>query len=268
MNTINIVTQKIVIKIRIVCFLILANFFGMSQFTFAKVLPFLGNDQLTAFNVIAGSPPISINFDLIPSGTDVSNSIINGVKLSSESGNSLMVVDASTTSSFCCGDQYKLFATSGANVLSPGGAELVGGPDIREEDGLQIDFSTPVSAFGVDLLFQHLDGASFTGVTVYGLNHVTPLYSNTSLSIPFVDSGDSSFLGFFSNSPTTNISRIVFNESDSNSVNPDSNIGYDTIRFVTPPPIPEPSTYVMLLVGLVSLFVARRKKAAYTTNEP
>lgn len=260
MNTISIVTQQIVMKIKILCIVILASFSGMSQFAFAKVVPFLGDDQLTAFNVIAGSPPISINFDLIPSGTDVSNSIINGVKLSSESGNSLMVVDASTTSSFCCGDQYKLFATSGANVLSPGGAELVGGPDIREEDGLQIDFSTPVSAFGVDLLFQHLDGASLTGVAVYGLDHVTPMYSNIFLSIPSVDSGDSFFLGFFSNSPTTNISRIVFNEFDSDSVNPDSNIGYDTIRFIAPP-IPEPQTYAMLLAGLGLLgFVARRKK--------
>lgn len=241
-------------------FFLLASYFGMTQLAFANVVPFLGNDQLAPFNTAAGNPPISIDFDSIPPGTNIPNEIIVGTKLSSTSGNALTVVDASTTTSYCCGDQFRLYATSGKNVLSPGGADLVGGPDIREEDGLQIDFATPVSGFGTDLLFQHLDGASFVGVTVYGLDHVTPLYSNSFLSIPFVDSGDSFFVGFFSNNPATDISRIVFNEFDGDSINPDSNIGYDTMRFIAAP-IPEPSAYAMLLAGLGLLsFIMYRKK--------
>lgn len=247
---------------------ILASYMGMLQIAFANMTPYLGNNELAAFNTAAGDPPISIDFDSITSGTDISNSAISGIKLSSLSGNALTVINASTTFSFCCGAQYKLFATSGENVLSPGGANLAGGPNILQQDGLQINFPTPVSAFGIDLLFQSLDGASLTGVTIYGPDHVTPLYSNMFLNIPSQDGGGTYFLGFFSDNAITNIGRIVFNEFDNDSVNPDSNIGYDTLRFVAAP-IPEPQTYTMLLagLGLLGLMAHHRRVTIYCSRK-
>jgi hypothetical protein len=243
------------------CFAVFPACIVMPQIASAGVVSYLGNGQLGAFNTAAGNPPISIDFDSIAPGTDVSGNTISGVTLSSTSGNALLVVDASTTVSFCCGTQYRLFSTSGANVLSPGGTFLAGGPDIRQRDGLQIDFSTPVSAFGIDLLFQSLDGFSLAGATVYGPDRTTVLFSNTFLSIPSQNGGGPYFLGFTSDSAATNIGRIVFNDDDDNSVNPDSNLGYDTLRFVPPTgAIPEPETYAMLLAGLGLLGLAARRR--------
>ena len=121
-------------------------------------------------------------------------------------------------------------------------------------------------AFGIDLLFQSLDGFSLAGVTVYGPDDATTLYSDTFLSIPSQNGGGTYFLGFVSDSATTNIGRIVFNDDDDNSVNPDSNLGYDTLRFVAPTPaIPEPGSYAMLLAGLSWLaFAGRRRKQTKT----
>ena len=69
-------------------------------------------------------------------------------------GNTLEVVDASTT--FTTGGfvppggdtDNRLFATSGANVLSPGGTALVPGPNLGQEDGLTITFTRPISEPG------------------------------------------------------------------------------------------------------------------------
>jgi len=246
----------------IACLAIFSTGIGMAQNASAAVTSYLGNGQLGAFNAAAGNPPISLDFDSIASGTNVTGNTISGVTLSSTSGNSLIVVDATTTVSFCCGAQYRLYSTSGANVLSPGGTNLAGGPDILQRDGLQIDFATPVSAFGIDLLFQSLDGFSLAGATVYGPDGTTVLFSNGFLSVPAADGGGAFFLGFVSDSAATNIGRIVFNDDDDDSVNPDSNLGYDTLRFVAQTgAVPEPETYAMMLAGLGLLgFAARRRK--------
>lgn len=229
----------------------------------AALTSFLGNAQLAAFNAAAGNPPISVDFDAIATGTDISGATLGGATFSSPSGNSLIVVDASTTTSFCCGPQFTLTATSGANVLSPGGAFLAGGPDLAQRDGLQIDFATPIAALGIDLLFQSLDGFSLAGATVYAADKTTVLFSNTFLSIPSTGSGGAYFLGFVSDNPLTNIGRIVFNDDDDNNVNPDSNLGYDTLRFSTPrAPVPEPASLGLLGAGLAAMAIWRRKRAA------
>ena len=175
----------------------------------------------------------------------------------------LDVVDASTTFS-PYGPLYAPPATSGANVLSPGGANLVDGPDIRQRDGLDISFSTPVSAFGLDMLFESLDGFSLAGATVYGPDKTTVLYSNTFLSIPAITGGGAYFLGFVSDSAATNIGRIVFNDDDDNNVNPDANLGYDTFRFVAPTvgQVPEPTTVAVFFAGLAGLGSLRRRRKA------
>src|ERR1051326_6756959 len=160
------------------CALVLLGATWMSGVASASVTSYLGNGQLGAFNTAAGNPPIAIDFDSIAPGTNIAGTL-GGLTFSSPTGNPLIVVDASTTTSFCCGPQYRLIATSGANVLSPGGASLVGGPDPAQRDALQIDFATPVSAFGIDMLFQSLDGFSLAGATVYGPDKTTVLFSNT-----------------------------------------------------------------------------------------
>ncbi len=229
----------------------------------ATLTAYLGNGNLGAFNTAAGNPPISISFDTIAAGTNLAGSTVSGVTFSSPSGNSLDVVDASTTFS-PYGPLYVLPATSGANVLSPGGANLVDGPDIRQRDGLDISFSTPVSAFGLDMLFESLDGFSLAGATVYGPDKTTVLYSNTFLSIPAITGGGAYFLGFVSDSAATNIGRIVFNDDDDNNVNPDANLGYDTFRFVAPTvgQVPEPTTVAVFFAGLAGLGSLRRRRKA------
>jgi hypothetical protein len=213
----------------------------------AAVSVFQGD--LAGFNAAAGNPPITIDFDN-PALTDVTGATISGVTFTSPDGNTLDVVNAADTfSPPGYGDATnKLPATSGARILSPGGTDLIQGPDIRQRDGLALSFASPVGAFGVDVLFQSLDGFSFTSYTIYD-SAMNPI-SSGGLNIPGPGGGGVFFIGFTSDAAATDFKRIVFTESDDNDVNPDSNIGYDTLRFVAPTGgIPEPSTWALSILG-------------------
>jgi hypothetical protein len=143
--------------------------------------------------------------------------------------------DTFTTAGFCCASNpatNKLFPTSGANVLSPGGVELRPGPNpLFENDDLELRFATPVAAVGFDLLYQSLDCCSFVGITIHDPAGVV-IYAN-----PFIPSGGfgaggpggAEFVGFVSSS--ADIARIVIDEFDGEPNFPDSNIGFDTFRF-------------------------------------
>jgi hypothetical protein len=59
----------------------------------------------------------------------------------------------------------------------------------------------------------------------------------------------------------TTISRIEFDDSDRNNDNPDSNIGYDTLRFAgANVAVPEPGTIAFVGLGLIAAFVARSRR--------
>jgi hypothetical protein len=240
----------------------------------AAVVVFQGD--LAGFDLAAGSPPISITFDGIAPGTNVAGTTIGGVTFTSPAGNSLDVVTAASTSTpggFAPpgGDTDNVLpATSGANVLSPGGSSLVPGPATAEVDGLQLLFDTGLSAFGIDILFQSLDGFALVDFAVFDTS--LALISSGSLNIPSAGNGPDPtsnaaaggafFIGFVSDAP--DIGLIVFSEGDSNDVNPDSNIGYDSLRFSRVAAVPEPASIVILGFALAGLGLARRRLGGTT----
>jgi len=228
------------------------------------------NNDLAGFNALAGAPPVSLDFDSILTGTDLAGDSESGIAFENLlGGTTLEVVNAGATFTalgFDSGDSdNRLFATSGVNVLSPGGAALVPGPAAGESDGMRLVFDAPVRAFGLDILFQSLDGFSFFGFTVFDAAD-NVLASNGFIPIPALpngpdgtsasSAGGSIFLGFVSDS--SNIARIDFNEGDDNAANPDANVGYDSFRFHTAQ-VPEPSSLVFLALALAGMVANARR---------
>ena len=206
----------------------------------AVVTVFQGD--LQAFTDVVGTLPV-IDFDDIAAGTDIKSNKIRGITFTNPDGNTLDVMDAASTFTapgFNPGGDgdNKLFATTGANVLSPGGSALVPGPAVPQKDSLRLEFDAPVRDFGIDLLYQSLDGVSFTDYEVR--DTVGTIIASGSFTTPTLDGGPDTttaaarggtfFVGFHSDH--ANIARIDFIEYDNDSGNPDANIGYDTIRVV------------------------------------
>jgi hypothetical protein len=211
----------------------------------AAVTPFF--NDLAGFNAAGAFPPVVMNFDAIAPGANLTGvtfpwlgGFFTGSNVTfSTPGAPLLVEKAAST--FSTGGfvppavpwLHKLFATSGANVLSPGGAALVPGPNpFWENDDLVLTFNPPVRAIGMDILYQSLDGQSY--VEVYALSSTGAiLYHHPMIPIPGLGAGapgGSSFMGLVCTPGSTPIARLIINEFDDNNGNPDSNVGYDTIR--------------------------------------
>lgn len=219
--------------------------------------------NLAGFNAAAGSPPVTIDFESLL-GQNLSGQTVSGVTFLHSGTTTLDVVTAASTISLLGGPTHTLPATSGANVLSPGGATLPGGPSVDEQDAIDLVFATPVSAFGLDILFESLDGFSLFGYTIFD-QYGGVLASNSFITIPGICCSGSYFLGWVSDDPTTHIARIRFNENDSDSVNPDANVGYDTFRFFAPTSaVPEPASWAMMLTGfgIAALALRRKRRSA------
>jgi hypothetical protein len=118
------------------------------------------NGGLAGFNPAAGKPPNAIDFDSIPPDTNIDGADINGVQFNPLPGSApLIVVPGNATvtphpglfSGVIDPNTNRLFPTSGDNVLSPGGLQLVPGFDpSQESDELELIFQTPLSAFGFE----------------------------------------------------------------------------------------------------------------------
>ncbi len=218
------------------------------------------------FNGATGSLS-SINFDSITAGTDITGQTIQGIEFQGP-GSPLIVVaaaDTATTPGFTNTADInlnRLFATSGPNVLSPGGTQLAPGPNAAlEEDSLTLVFHTPVTAFGLDLLWQQADGASFTDIRVFDdANNL--VFSSMAASSVLASgagwSGGSDFFGVVATGGTL-LGRIEFIENDNDHRYADSNIGFDSIRFETSD-VPEPASLALVGTGLVVLSLVRRRK--------
>ena len=195
--------------------------------------------DLAGFNAAAGNPPVVVDFDGIAPGTDIGGQVIGGVGFAaSATGAPLIVVQASDTTTPAAGftgiidaSTNVLPATSGANVLSPGGGTLGPGPDDAvENDDLVLTFATPVSAVGLDHLSQSADGFGFSNVTVLDTGN-NVLFSG---SIPISNLGGggapagADFWGIVSDA--NDIARVEIDEGDNNNSFPDCNIGFDTLR--------------------------------------
>ncbi len=212
-------------------------------------------DDLSGFNGASYSPPVTIDFDDIAPGTDITGSTIMGVTF--EQGLSivsapLLVVEAIDTHSLPgydppAGDDNRLFATSGANVLSPGGEDLAPGPnDALENDDMILSFANPVLAVGFDVLFQSLDPGSSTFVKVLDAEDHVLFFEEIPMAGEYT--GGSVFVGFVSDS--SDIAQIVIDDRDGDEIFPDNNIGLDTIRLrVSEPTAPSAPQNLAAIVG-------------------
>ena len=194
-------------------------------------------NNINQFNQVASNPGIAVDFDSIAPDTDITDTTINGILF--EKGNrpspSAPLIVVRGTDTFTPGGfsgapnplTNKLIPSSGVNVLSPGGGELVPGsnPTI-ENDDIRMTFSQPVAAVGFEILFQSYDFFSAVAVTIYDPEG-NILYHNGNLPVSTSNGGGapggSEFFGFVSS--RSNIKSILIDESDGNSQYPDSNIG-------------------------------------------
>lgn len=194
--------------------------------------------DLAGFTAATGGVPITIDFDSIAPGTDITGQTIAGVRFLAGGAALIVVPGASTFTPDGFGgiidaSTNRLFPTSGANVLSPGGLELAPGPDSGQEDSVTMEFTPPVFAVGFDHLSQSADGFGFSFVGVYD-GSGSLLYSG---SVPISNVGGmgggapgaADFWGVVS--ATSNIARIEIYELDADSQYPDCNIGMDSVRF-------------------------------------
>ena len=205
----------------------------------AALTPFV-QDQ-AGFTAAAGNANITVGFDDLADGTDIGGQSYGGATFTAP-GAPLTVVDAATTATVGTfelpyDESNRLTATSGANVLSPGGAQLGPGPDPDvENDDVRIDFDAPVGFFGFDHLAQRLDGQGYTRVGVIDTDGNTILDDVIQISMLDADEngvipGGADFWGIVSDE--NDIAAIVFNEVDEDANGPDSNVGYDSFRFGT-----------------------------------
>ena len=195
--------------------------------------------DLAGFDTAAGNPPVVVDFDDVAPGTDIGGQVLGGVRFDpSATGAPLIVVRASDTTTPAAGytgivdaATNVLPATTGANILSPGGPTLGPGPDAAvENDDLVLTFATPVSAVGFDHLSQSADGFGFSNVTV--LDAGSNVLFSGGIQISNLGGGGApagaDFWGIVSDA--NDIARVEIDEGDDNSSFPDCNIGFDTVR--------------------------------------
>jgi hypothetical protein len=197
------------------------------------------NGGLAGFNATTANAPVSVDFESIAPGTDISGVTIDGVQFNVPLlGAPLIVVRGNDTftpagfSGVVDAETNKLFPTTGDMVLSPGGLTLAPGPNNPvENDDLELVFPNPLRWFGFDVLFQSADVGSNTSIQVFNQANISLFSGN----LPASNSGQAgapggaAFWGAVVTGPDL-IARIVVNEVDNNAGNPDSNIGFDSLR--------------------------------------
>lgn len=228
----------------------------------ARVVVF---DDLSTFNAQAGSPGFILDFEGISPGTDIKGTSISGVTFGSPDGNSLLVVDQTSTPSGVFSNVLDvntntLPPTSGNHVLSPGGSSL--GTGAEGQDSLDLIFAAPLGSFGLDILFQSLDNNPNVSFDVFDAS--SNLTASGELSSTGVNGGPggSVFFGLISDDTNTDIARIILTDNDNNAIFPDNNIGYDTLRSARVVPIPSALPLLASAVGLLGWLGYCRRNSA------
>ena len=236
---------------------------AMSSAQAAIVVYDINNGGAAAFDAAVSGPTETINFDDLPVNTNLNGATMSGMTFNAPiDGAPLLVVDASTTftpagfTGTVDESLNKLPATTGLNILSPGGPEL--GPGLNnavENDDLELVFQPGIVAFAFDHLSQSGDGFSFTTIEIY--DQVNDLLFSGTVAISdggLGGAGTADFWGFVADGGEV-IRRIVFDELDNNAEFPDSNIGYDSLRFQV---APEPASATAGGAAGAALLAARR----------
>ena len=202
--------------------------------------------DVAEFNIAAGLPPVSVTFDNLAAGDDIASENLCGVTFQPVNAPLIVVRAADTYTPEGFRDlpdpkPYALVASSGDQLLSPGGAKLGPGPDPAiEDDDIVLTFEPPVAAVGFDHISQLADGMSYTSVQVIDVNgnvlydatlEIGEVFEQRSYlsHLPEAHNSTVDFWGIVSQS--SNIREIRIDERDDNEVCPDSNIGIDTLRF-------------------------------------
>lgn len=197
-------------------------------------------DDAEAFAAASGGAPIVVDFDELQAGSDAAQLESPGVRFVANVA-PLLVVRAEATrmpatyANVADPSPYVLRATTGEQILSPGGVVLAPGPNPTvEDDDVSLVFDPPVAAVGFDVLFASADSMSFTDVTVVDVDgHVLYTGSVTMQCAETVPNGfagpGSAFWGFVADECV--IAEVRIDERDDNAECPDANIGLDSLRF-------------------------------------
>ena len=120
-------------------------------------------------------------------------------------------------------------------------------------DSVPFTFSFAITAFGIDInTFADNDGA-YTATSNLG---------DIALSVfdPFPDFSTGEFVGFASALPFTSVTIGALETAESYTL--------DTLRLVVfqpvPPPLPEPTSIALVVIGLAGLWCTRRRQSAST----
>ncbi|MEW6305280.1 MAG: hypothetical protein AB1705_17530, partial [Verrucomicrobiota bacterium] len=176
-----------------------------------------------------------IDFDSIANGTDLNNQTVQGITFSAPGSSPLLVMPGSS------GVRFGLSPSSGLYVLSPGG------PDQNlEEDDLMLVFANPVQAFGLDVVLDVPDGASYVSASFY--DELGNLLGQDGFIPAPSGAPGYQFVGMVANGAV--IKQVVFDEFDPTAN--DDHVAYDSLVF-SPAVIPEPGTMGVVVLGVVVL---------------
>ena len=223
----------------------------LTGFTLTGIVPWPAWDTahaaVTAYSVrgafltdLGGAHTGEVTFDDLAPWTDVEGQTVDGIYFKTP----WLGCDPYGGSTYRCGTQTSapltvitgitgMPATTGANLLSPGGTDIAACSDPSlDNDDLVLHFMEPVSAVGLDVILQ-IDGGSNLGVRVLGSSG-NILYDEPDVQIvmPITPYTGVRFIGFISD--TEDIARVEIDEYDEECTGYDAHVGYDSIVYADP----------------------------------